>query len=410
ITPGADLLLKHVGINPTRVGIINILRLMGADIRLENESVAGGEPVAEVDPIDAIDGNGDVSDAPGQTAATPDNSGNMTVDMGFYAPVTIGSFVWQDSNADGLQDTNEPPLASSMIQLLVETAPGVFGPAVTVTGAPVANIIVGSDGLYQFTNLPPGDYQVRVTPPAGFFPSPVQNLVSNSDIANDSNIATELGGNIFESAVFTVTSGGEPNEAGPDTYRGDNMDGAAASAQDLSGNMTIDFGFVQPASLGNYVWLDLDMDGVQDANESGIANVTVNLYQDTNGDGLIDGAEAITPVATVTTGPNGGYIFSDLRPGVAYQTGVDVSTLNTGLVQTFDENDGVGATDSLSGLITLDPNEFHETADFGYAPAAGVGAVGDTIWVDANDNGLQDLGEPGIAGVTVSITPHPVLI
>jgi len=48
ITPGADLLLKHVGINPTRVGIINILRLMGADITLENESEAGGEPVADI--------------------------------------------------------------------------------------------------------------------------------------------------------------------------------------------------------------------------------------------------------------------------------------------------------------------------------------------------------------------------
>ncbi|MBV1920093.1 MAG: bifunctional prephenate dehydrogenase/3-phosphoshikimate 1-carboxyvinyltransferase, partial [Pseudomonadales bacterium] len=48
IVPGANLLLKHVGINPTRVGIINILRLMGADITLENESEAGGEPVADI--------------------------------------------------------------------------------------------------------------------------------------------------------------------------------------------------------------------------------------------------------------------------------------------------------------------------------------------------------------------------
>ncbi|OUS31768.1 bifunctional prephenate dehydrogenase/3-phosphoshikimate 1-carboxyvinyltransferase [Gammaproteobacteria bacterium 45_16_T64] len=48
ITPGADLLLKHVGINPTRIGIINILRLMGADITLENEAEAGGEPVADI--------------------------------------------------------------------------------------------------------------------------------------------------------------------------------------------------------------------------------------------------------------------------------------------------------------------------------------------------------------------------
>ncbi len=48
ICPGADMRLKHVGINPTRVGVINILRRMGADIVLESERQVGGEPVADV--------------------------------------------------------------------------------------------------------------------------------------------------------------------------------------------------------------------------------------------------------------------------------------------------------------------------------------------------------------------------
>ncbi|MEX1196934.1 MAG: bifunctional prephenate dehydrogenase/3-phosphoshikimate 1-carboxyvinyltransferase [Pseudohongiellaceae bacterium] len=48
IAPGSDLLLRHVGVNPTRTGIIDLLRLMGADITLENEHEAGGEPVADV--------------------------------------------------------------------------------------------------------------------------------------------------------------------------------------------------------------------------------------------------------------------------------------------------------------------------------------------------------------------------
>ncbi|MDT8893624.1 bifunctional prephenate dehydrogenase/3-phosphoshikimate 1-carboxyvinyltransferase [Halomonas sp. I1] len=48
ITPGADLVLEHVGVNPTRIGVINILRLMGADLRLENEREVGGEPVADL--------------------------------------------------------------------------------------------------------------------------------------------------------------------------------------------------------------------------------------------------------------------------------------------------------------------------------------------------------------------------
>ncbi|MCL7938882.1 bifunctional prephenate dehydrogenase/3-phosphoshikimate 1-carboxyvinyltransferase [Halomonas sp. ATCH28] len=48
ITPGADLVLEHVGINPTRIGVINILQLMGADLRLENAHEVGGEPVADL--------------------------------------------------------------------------------------------------------------------------------------------------------------------------------------------------------------------------------------------------------------------------------------------------------------------------------------------------------------------------
>jgi 3-phosphoshikimate 1-carboxyvinyltransferase len=48
ITPGSDLTLQHVGVNPTRIGVINILLAMGADIELSNERVVGGEPVADL--------------------------------------------------------------------------------------------------------------------------------------------------------------------------------------------------------------------------------------------------------------------------------------------------------------------------------------------------------------------------
>jgi 3-phosphoshikimate 1-carboxyvinyltransferase len=48
IAPGSDLVLEHVGINPTRIGVINILGLMGADLTLENAHEVGGEPVADL--------------------------------------------------------------------------------------------------------------------------------------------------------------------------------------------------------------------------------------------------------------------------------------------------------------------------------------------------------------------------
>lgn len=48
IAEGSDLTLEHVGINPTRDGVIQILRAMGADISIENRREVGGEPVADL--------------------------------------------------------------------------------------------------------------------------------------------------------------------------------------------------------------------------------------------------------------------------------------------------------------------------------------------------------------------------
>ena len=48
IAPGSDLTLEHVGVNPTRTGVIEILRLMGADLEISGRRVAGGEPVADI--------------------------------------------------------------------------------------------------------------------------------------------------------------------------------------------------------------------------------------------------------------------------------------------------------------------------------------------------------------------------
>lgn len=48
IAEGSELVLEHVGINPTRTGVIDILKLMGADLTLENQREVGGEPVADI--------------------------------------------------------------------------------------------------------------------------------------------------------------------------------------------------------------------------------------------------------------------------------------------------------------------------------------------------------------------------
>lgn len=48
IAPGSDIVLEHVGINPTRTGVIDILKLMGGDLTVHNQRIVGGEPVADL--------------------------------------------------------------------------------------------------------------------------------------------------------------------------------------------------------------------------------------------------------------------------------------------------------------------------------------------------------------------------
>ena len=48
IVPGSELVIRNVGINPTRTGIIDVLKAMGGDIRIDNERDVSGEPVADI--------------------------------------------------------------------------------------------------------------------------------------------------------------------------------------------------------------------------------------------------------------------------------------------------------------------------------------------------------------------------
>ena len=64
IVPGSELVVRNVGINPTRTGIIDVLKAMGADIRVDNERDVSGEPVADItvsySELNGIDIGGDM--------------------------------------------------------------------------------------------------------------------------------------------------------------------------------------------------------------------------------------------------------------------------------------------------------------------------------------------------------------
>jgi len=150
-------------------------------------------------------------------------------------------------------------------------------------------------------------------------------------------------------------------------------------------NLDQDFGYVIRSSLSGTVWLDEDLDGILDIEETGITGVQVEL--------ILSGVVVATTVADA----NGDYSFSDILPG-DYTVNVVDTTLPPGLQNT------AGANGIDPRPVTVPSGQVVEEIDFGYIPNTNTGAIGDRVWFDANSNGIQDPGEAGIGGVTLTLT------
>ncbi len=158
-----------------------------------------------------------------------------------------------------------------------------------------------------------------------------------------------------------------------------------------------------PASLGDFVFDDLNANGEQNAGEPGVSDVTVNLYKDTNGDGFGD-----LFVETTQTNAQGFYLFDDLAPNMDYQVEFILPadfvsfTLPNAIPPANDATDS--DANPLTGrapVVSLAPGEFNSTIDAGLLKPA---AIGDFVFKDLNGNGIQDPGEPGVEDVTVTLT------
>src|SRR5204862_338321 len=146
---------------------------------------------------------------------------------------------------------------------------------------------------------------------------------------------------------------------------------------------------------------DTDRDGTQDSGESGISGATVTL---TGPGGLAVNDVNGAPVGPVTTHASGAYAFSLLPTLPAGQRYTVTVSTPAGYLSTL-PNVGSAATDSSSGSATsgdlIVDGASDPTLDFGFVrPAV---SVGDFVWVDSDRDGVQDPGEPGIAGVTLRL-------
>jgi uncharacterized repeat protein (TIGR01451 family) len=252
---------------------------------------------------------------------------------------SIGDRVWVDVDGDGLQEAGEPGLADVTMYLK------------DGDGAVLDTVVTDASGLYHFYGLATNVAYTVVcgvdSVGHGYLPSTPVSLI-----------------------VTLTTLGEQYTDA--------------------------DFGLQPPgaASIDGRVWLDADEDGTQDAGESGVSNLTVQLYLDVNTNGTLDGSDFF--LQTALTGTNGTYVLSGLRTN-AYLVQVDGASL---VSSSYGGSGALSNAMDFVGGVTPHPveitttNQAYTGADFGYNWC---GQIGDRVWWDDDRDGLYDAGEEPIS-------------
>lgn len=319
-------------------------------------------PPANYDFTTQTTGTATGSDANPSTGRTPaitltGGQTNNDIDCGLVPAQTslgsIGDYVWYDTDKDGIQDSGEPPLAGVTVTLY------------NAAGAVIGSTITDNQGKYTFNDLPAGTYSVGFTPPIGMVGSPqTTGTATGSDMSPTT----------FRTPSLTLTAGQNRTDIDAGFYPQD----------------------ANKAAIGNKVWNDLNNNGIQDAGEPGVEGVTVTLY---NSGG--------TPIVTTSTDAFGNYVFNDLAAGTysvgfgGFPSGFALVTANVGGTPgdstDSDPNTGTGRT----GNYTLAAGERNMSVDAGLFKTGNNFTLGDKVFVDSDKNGIQNTGEPGLAGVMV---------
>lgn len=345
-----------------------------------------------------------------------DTNSDLTIDFGFFGgtdiPFSIGNHVWKDDGTgggtinDGIRQAGEPPVVGAAVQLYRDG---------NANGIPEAAEMIRTDvtdanGFYLFDNLDPGPYYVEITaanfatgqPLAGWYSSQptgtetvgVNGNTTTADIDNDDNGINanfpEITG-VFSGVVVLTRGTPEPtgetffsSEADPGSpanqgYNPTGWDGPSSIGRfgesDATSNVTIDFGFIPPMSLGNRVWFDEGAgttpfrvgydNGLQDGTEVGVANVRVELWRDTNGTpGLQVSGTPDTFMYFTTTDPSGYYLFERLQPASDYFVQIPASNFAVGQPL----RNYVSSTDAYHSTAPVD--DFEDMDDDGIDNAA----------------------------------------
>ena len=308
---------------------------------------------------------------------------DMTWDAGLTVYSALGGFVFDDQDYNDTQSiptevdeettANGIPLKGTVVTLYEVREDGSMNPV------PIGQQTVGEDGRYFFDYLEAGRYKVHFDYPDEYIG--VKDGVG--DYLHDSETK------FFDDS--TLNSGfTDIIELPVDTA-----------------DLTHDAGAYLLSSIGDYVWEDIDRDGIQDEDEAPVKDITVTLQQKL-GDG------EWTTIETTVTDKNGLYLFEGLKSSDHYDVQYRVAFAIPLTVELTGDNIGENRAEDSNALPELDVEygyftnnvkppygEDDLTIDAGLYYKDGLCEVGDYVWYDDDKDGVQDKDEKGVEGIVV---------
>lgn len=308
-------------------------------------------------------------------AGNNQNPANATLTISTLGYVSGKVFRDNNSTPNGtFESGSDTPIAGASIELHSGTT--CSGPLV---GSATTTDAVGN---YLFTGLAAGNYSVC---------EPVQPTGTTNGITTAGGIVSVAG------------SGGTAGAASNPTATSSqivNIQLTAAGGGEVSGSTNNNFAEVVPSSISGMVFLDQNDNGVQNAFDTALAGVQIEL---------LNAGNAV--VATTTTDASGNYSFTNLSPGTysVREPTQPSGTANGKTLAGAAVSGGTAGTataqnvaPSVIATIVLPPNRASTDNNFAEVPAGR--QVAGRVFLDANEDGLFNGSDSGLSGVTLNLT------
>lgn len=242
-------------------------------------------------------------------------------------PINIGNFVWDDLDHDGRQDVGEPGISGVTVQLWNSDKTEMIDQAITNT-----------NGNYTVIAPLPGDYRVRVV-----LPSLLDSFSPKDQAGGDNTLDSDInpsGVNLGFTDIITIA---------PNVISMTNVDAGIIKFRVPTATRT-----PTPINLGNFVWHDLNANGIQDAGEPGVGGVTVQLWSADKTEMFDSTVTNSSGIYTVTAPIPGDYRVRVVKPA-----GSSYSPINQGADDTRDSdfiNLLLSPNYGYTEVITIAPN------------------------------------------------------